>query len=99
MMHLKPEHIMSYQSFEDLIATMTPEICDNMRRAVELGKWPDGRVLSKEQREMCMQDVLTWEAKHLPEEQRTGYMEQACKSDSGKAEEQPVTLRGPDTLQ
>ena len=48
---------------------------------------------------MCMQAVLTWEAKHLPEEQRTGYMEQACKSDSGKAEEQPVTLRGPDTLQ
>ena len=93
---------MSYQSFEDLIATMTPEICDNMRRAVELGKWPDGRVLSKEQREMCMQAVLAWEAKNLPEEQRTGYMEQACKSDNGGkdgAEEQPVTLRGPDTLQ
>ncbi|MGB1466974.1 MAG: YeaC family protein [Alcanivorax nanhaiticus] len=93
---------MTYQSFEDLIATMTPEICDNMRRAVELGKWPDGRTLSKEQREMCMQAVLAWEAKNLPEEQRTGYMEQACKSDSGGkdgAEEQPVTLRGPDTLQ
>lgn len=94
---------MTYQSFEDLIASMTPEICDNMRRAVELGKWPDGRVLSKEQREMCMQAVLAWETKNLPEEQRTGYMEQACKGDGdgGKdeVEEQPVTLRGPNTLQ
>ncbi|MCK0153908.1 YeaC family protein [Alcanivorax sp. S6407] len=90
---------MTYQSFEDLIATMTPEICDNMRRAVELGKWPDGRVLTKEQRETCMQAVLAWEAKNLPEEQRTGYMEQACKGDKDEVEEQPITLRGPDTLQ
>ncbi|MZR62171.1 YeaC family protein [Alcanivorax sp. DP30] len=90
---------MTYQSFEDLIATMTPEICDNMRKAVELGKWPDGRVLSKEQRELCMQAVLAWEAQNLPEEQRTGYMEQACKGDKGDTQEQAVTLRGPDTLQ
>ncbi|MCG8391646.1 MAG: YeaC family protein [Pseudomonadales bacterium] len=90
---------MTYQSFEDLIATMTPEICDNMRRAVELGKWPDGRVLSKEQRELCMQAVLAWEARNLPEEQRTGYMEQACKSQDEPTEEQPVTLRAPDQLQ
>lgn len=91
---------MSYQSFEDLIASMTPEICDNMRRAVELGKWPDGRELSKEQREMCLQAVLTWEAKHLPEEQRTGYMEQACKSsEPDQQAEQKVVIRGSDTLQ
>lgn len=90
---------MTYQSFEDLIATMTPEICDNMRRAVELGKWPDGRTLSKEQRELCMQAVLAWEAKNLPEEDRTGYMEQACKGDKDEVPEQPVTVRGPDTLQ
>lgn len=90
---------MTYQNFEDLIASMTPEICDNMRRAVELGKWPDGRVLTKEQRETCMQAVLAWEAKNLPEDQRTGYMEQACKSEGKDDEEQPVTLRGPDTLQ
>ena len=90
---------MTYQSFEDLISAMTPEVCDNMRRAIETGKWADGRPLTREQRETCLQAVIAWEASNLPEEQRTGYMEQACKSDSGKAEEQPVTLRGPDTLQ
>lgn len=90
---------MTYQSFEDLIASMTPEVYENMRRAIELGKWPDGRSLSAEQRELCMQAVIAWEAKNLPEEQRTGYMEQQCKSDSAADEEKPVTIRGPDTLQ
>ena len=90
---------MNYQSFEDLIASMTPQACDNMRRAVETGKWADGRVLTREQKELCLQAVIAWEQKNLPEEQRTGYMEQACKSSQEKPEEQPVILRGPDTLQ
>ena len=28
---------MTYQSFDELIAAMTPEVCDNMRRAIETG--------------------------------------------------------------
>jgi len=48
---------------------------------------------------LCLQAVIAWEQQNLPEEQRTGYMEQACKSSEEKPEEQPVTLRGPDTLQ
>ena len=49
---------MNYQSFEDLIASMSPEACDNMRRAVETGKWADGRVLTREQKELCLQAVI-----------------------------------------
>ncbi|MDX1804036.1 MAG: DUF1315 family protein [Alcanivorax sp.] len=90
---------MSYQSFDELIASMTPEIYHNMRRALELGKWPDGRTLTAEQKELCMQAVIAWENRHLPEQERTGYMEQACKSQSMEDQEQPVTLKGPDTLQ
>ncbi|WP_290519669.1 DUF1315 family protein [Alcanivorax sp.] len=90
---------MTYQSFDDLIAAMTPEVCDNMRRAIETGKWADGRPLTREQRETCLQAVIAWEAKNLPEEQRTGYMEQQCKSGEEAPEEQPVTLRAPDRLQ
>ena len=90
---------MSFQSFDELIASMTPEIYHNMRRAIELGRWPDGRVLSAEQKELCMQAVIAWETRHVPEEQRTGYMEQGCKSQDADDHEQPVTLRGPDTLQ
>ncbi|KGD61265.1 hypothetical protein T9A_01714 [Alcanivorax jadensis T9] len=90
---------MTYQSFEDLISAMTQEVCDNMRRAIETGKWADGRPLTREQRETCLQAVIAWEAKNLPEEQRSGYMEQQCKSGEGEPEEQPVTLRAPDRLQ
>ncbi|WP_348719479.1 DUF1315 family protein [uncultured Alcanivorax sp.] len=90
---------MTYQSFDDLIAAMTPEVCDNMRRAIETGKWADGRPLTREQRETCLQAVIAWEARNLPEEQRTGYMEQQCKSGEEEPEAQPVTLRAPDRLQ
>ncbi|NIU62239.1 MAG: DUF1315 family protein, partial [Pseudomonas stutzeri] len=39
------------------------------------------------QKETCMQAVIAWEMKNLPEEERTGYMGgQECGSKSKKAE-------------
>ena len=49
---------------------------DALKRAIELGKWPDGRVLGKDERELLMRAMIAWEAKHLPPDQHTGYMEQ-----------------------
>jgi uncharacterized protein len=60
---------------ETLVSRLGPEEYEALRRAVELGKWPDGRRLSGEDREMLMQAMIAWEAKHLPEHQRTGHME------------------------
>lgn len=71
-------------SFNDMIENITPEIYANLKEAVELGKWADGRRLTPEQREVCMQAMIAWEQKHLPEEQRTGYMSQSCKSAKAK---------------
>jgi uncharacterized protein YeaC (DUF1315 family) len=59
---------------EKILAALTPEIVTNFKRAIELGKWPDGRRLTDEQRVTCLQAVILWEGKHLPEEQRTGYI-------------------------
>ena len=64
---------------EQLLAALTPEIVARFRTAIEIGKWPDGRVLTPEQRETCMQAVVAWEFKHLPEEQRTGYIDRGTK--------------------
>jgi uncharacterized protein YeaC (DUF1315 family) len=48
---------------------------------VEIGKWPDGRKLTQEQKELSLQAMIAWELQNLPEDQRTGYMgEQACES-------------------
>jgi uncharacterized protein YeaC (DUF1315 family) len=62
-----------------MLAALTPEIVANLKTAVELGKWPDGRRLSDEQRRTCLQAVIVWEGRHLPEEQRTGYIDKGEK--------------------
>lgn len=64
---------------EQLLAALTPEIVARFRTAIEIGKWPDGRIVTPEQRETCMQAVVAWEFKHLPEEQRTGYIDRGTK--------------------
>lgn len=66
---------------EQLLASLTPDIVDRFRTAVELGKWADGRVLTPQQRQICMQAVLAWEYQHLPEDQRTGYIDRGTKKE------------------
>jgi uncharacterized protein YeaC (DUF1315 family) len=61
-------------TLEELIEKMTPQMHSVVRQAVELGKWPNGDVLDAEQREMCMQALIVYEGKRLPEEHRAGYI-------------------------
>ncbi|MCJ8168941.1 YeaC family protein [Atopomonas sediminilitoris] len=87
-------------SFHELLQSITPEIYQSLKTAVEIGKWADGRKLSVEQKELCLQAMIAWEKDHLPEDQHTGYMEQACKS-QGKHEHEhaePIKILGSDTL-
>ncbi len=37
-------------NIEALLASMTPEIYERLRQAVETGKWPDGTPLNEEQK-------------------------------------------------
>ena len=57
---------------ELLLATVTPEIHEKLKLAVALGRWADGTRLSREQLEQSMQLVILYEARYLPEAQRTG---------------------------
>ena len=66
-------------NFKELIDSITPEIYTNMKRAIEIGKWPDGSKLSREQLENTMQAVIAYEQKHMNEDQRTGYIDKAEK--------------------
>lgn len=67
--------------FQRLIANITPEIYASLKRAVEIGRWPDGRRLTSEQRELSLQAVIAWEMKHLPETERTGYIDRGSKAE------------------
>ena len=66
--------------YQTLIDSLTPEVYHSLRRALELGKWPDGRTLSSEQREIVMQALIAWGEKHLPPEQRVGYIDRGHKA-------------------
>ena len=65
--------------YRKLIETMTEEVYRNLKRSVELGKWPDGRPLSREQREEAMQAIIAWGELHLPETERVGYIDRGHK--------------------
>jgi uncharacterized protein YeaC (DUF1315 family) len=86
--------------YETLISRLDANTCDALRRAIELGKFPDGRKLTDEQRELCMEAVLAWEMRHLPPEQRTGYIDRGSKAEGEQCEsdehpqEQPLHIRG-----
>ena len=65
--------------YQQLIASMTPELYRRLRQAVETGKWPDGSAVTPEQREHALQAVIAWGEQHLPEEQRVGYIDRGHK--------------------
>ncbi|MCB1666552.1 MAG: DUF1315 family protein [Pseudomonadales bacterium] len=62
-------------SLESLINSITPEIHENLKTAVETGRWANGERLSQEQVEHCMQAIIAYEARHLREDQRIGFID------------------------
>lgn len=76
------------ESLSALIDAMTPEVYERLRTAVELGKWPDGNRVSAEQLEYSLQAIILYEARHVPEEQRTGVQtSKECASQPGADEQ------------
>ncbi|WP_229147035.1 YeaC family protein [Alcanivorax sp. 1008] len=80
------------EDFARTAAQMSRDVYQSLRRSVELGRWPDGRQLTAEQRQTSLQAVIAWEAANLPEEERTGFIARPdCATDSSA--EQPVNWR------
>ncbi|SFH20251.1 YeaC family protein [Modicisalibacter xianhensis] len=71
---------MSEMTFDRMIQQMTPDIYQSLKQAVALRKWPDGRQLTSEQTELCLEAVMRYEIEHnVPEDQRVGYLQrQSC---------------------
>jgi|TARA_R110002049_G_scaffold74278_4_gene191682 uncharacterized protein YeaC (DUF1315 family) len=70
-------------NFKDVAQQISPDIYRRFKEALELGKWPDGRALSKEQKEICLQAVIVYEAAQgVPEEKKTGYVDSTKKTSS-----------------
>ncbi|MEP5567708.1 MAG: DUF1315 family protein [Halioglobus sp.] len=65
--------------YQKMIDSMTPEVYQSLRRAVELGKWPDGQALNPEQRENAMQAIIAWGQRHLSEQEQIGFIDKGHK--------------------
>lgn len=83
------------ESIDELIDAMTPTIYENLKTAVELGKWGDGARLTQEQLEFCLQTIILYEAKHVDEAARIeATMPTGCSKDSD-----PSVMQDSETLQ
>jgi uncharacterized protein YeaC (DUF1315 family) len=68
-------------TYDELIARLDPTVYQNLRQSIELGRWPDGRKLTPEQREISLQAVIYYENLHkVPEQERTGYIDRGSKA-------------------
>lgn len=86
---------MSDMTFERMIQQMTPEIYQSLKQAVALRKWPDGRFLTAEQTELCLEAVMRYEAENrVPEQERVGYLEQRTCGGASSGADVPPELAG-----
>lgn len=49
--------------YSKLIDSLTPEMITRFTEAVETGKWPDGQLVSDEQKESCIQAIMLYKAR------------------------------------
>lgn len=73
--------------YDELVDSLTPDVLARLRQAVETGYWPDGREVTPEQREHSLQAIIAWEAKHLPPEQRVGFIDKGRKGERSAMQE------------
>ena len=79
-------------NLDELIASMTPEIYKNMKDALELGRWGDGRNMTPEQKEFSIEAMIRYE--HLAgisETDRIGYVD-TTKKKNNNDDSQPIKI-------
>lgn len=62
-------------NYEELIQSMTPDMHASLKRAVELGKWPNGQRLTPEQKDICLRAVIAYDQKNVAPEEQVGYID------------------------
>jgi uncharacterized protein len=86
---------MSEMTFDRMIQQMTPTLYERLKQAVSLRKWPDGRMLTAKQTELCLEAVMRYELENgVPETQRVGYLEQRTCGSASSGADVPPELAG-----
>lgn len=50
--------------YSNLIDQLTPEVVADFSKAVEIGKWKDGKAITNEQKESLVQAILLYNARY-----------------------------------
>lgn len=81
-------------NFQEMINNMSPEVYESLKYAVEIGKWPNGVSLTSEQKELCLQAVITYDYTNKNEKERVGFIDRethdACDSKTDTLEHETV---------
>ena len=59
---------------DDLVESLTPDMVSNLKRAIEVGKFPDGLLVTAQQKELMLEAIIYYDALNLPEVDRTGFI-------------------------
>lgn len=74
-------------------AQLSPEMIRRFKQALELGKWPDGRMLSAKQKETLMEAIIIYDNANMPSGQRVGDLQDQCESKSGDSDGKDKPLK------
>jgi uncharacterized protein YeaC (DUF1315 family) len=66
---------------DDMVDALTVERHAILVRAVELGKWPDGRVMDRGECETSLQILIAYDYRHKNPEDRIGFVPPVDDSD------------------
>ena len=81
---------------DELVESLTPDMVNDLKRAIEIGKFPDNRAVSQEQRELMIEATILYDSLKLPEEERTGFIHRK-KQASGVLDIVPNIIPSKDT--
>ena len=81
--------------YRQSVRQMDRKTYDRLVDALAIGRWPDGRTLSNEQRQSAMQAVITWGELHRAPEERVGFIDKGSKANEGRDDPTPLNWKEP----
>ncbi len=80
---------------DKLVSTITPDIYESLKKAVELGRWDNGIALTEQQKSDSLQLLIAYDEKNKPAEERIGYIQpkEHKHCDSGPDEWQKLDIK------
>lgn len=77
---------------DQLLGAVTPQAYENLKYAVETGRWLNGQLVTAEQRDHCLQAIIAYDLKHLEERERVGFIDRGRKGQPPRNEWQPLRI-------